>query len=429
MGPFTLLVDGRVHCPRELSTSSLEPTDLLVGGGRILQTGDLRDLARGPLGPALTVIDLEGRSVVPGLVDAHVHLCGGGGEGGFRTRVPRVDLAALVGSGVTSVVGLLGTDAATRTMRDLVASAYALREEGLSAWCYTGNYHIPVQTLTGSVKDDVVFIDPVLGVGELALSDHRSSQPTFEELLRVASEAYVGGLTAGKPGIMHLHMGDGARGLELVRRALVETELPARIWQPTHLNRNRSLWAEAKALAQTPLPPLFDVTAFPADDDPDTLLASAAVLDWLASDLPLGRLSVSSDGGGCLPVFEEGRLVRMGVGSSDTLLQTVRELVSAGLTLREAVSPMTLHPARALGLVNKGWLGAGADADLVVLGDEARPWLVMASGRVMWEGGRLTAAGQGTFGPPSAGGNSQKAWRSQAARESEGGNAATEESR
>lgn len=414
MGSFTLLVDGRVHCPRELSASPKEPTDLLLGGGRVLQMGALRDLVRGPLGAEMKVIDLGGRDVVPGLVDAHVHLGGGGGEGGFRTRVPRVELGALVRSGVTSVVGLLGTDAATRTMRDLVACAYALREEGLSAWCYTGNYHIPVQTLTGSVKDDVVFVDPVLGVGELALSDHRSSQPTFEELLRVASEAYVGGLTAGKPGIMHLHMGDGARGLELVRRALNETELPARIWQPTHLNRNRTLWAEAKALAQTPRPPLFDVTAFPADDDPETLSASAAVLDWLGAGLPFARLSVSSDGGGCLPVFDEGTMVGMGVGSAETLLETVRELVDAGLSLSQAVAPMTLHPARALGLAKKGWLGVGADADLVVL-DGSLPWLVVAGGQVMWEGGRLTAAGRGTFGSLSARG--------------EGGSAATEGSR
>ena len=317
--------------------------------------------------------------------------------------MPRVELASLVQSGVTSVVGVLGTDGATRTMRDLVACAYALRDEGLSAWCYTGNYHLPVLTLTGSVKDDVVFVDPILGVGELALSDHRSSQPTFDELVRVASEAYVGGLTAGKPGIMHLHMGDGSRGLELVRRALAETELPARIWQPTHLNRNRNLWAEAKALATSPRPPLFDVTAFPPDDDPDTLSASAAVLDWLGTGLPFDRLSVSSDGGGCLPVFDEGRLVGMGVGSAESLLQTVRELVAAGLSLAKAVAPVTLHPARALGLSDKGWLGVGAAADLVVLDDALTPWLVMANGRVMMDAGQHTVVGRGTFAPTSAG--------------------------
>src|SRR5690606_19485679 len=84
-------------------------------------------------------VDLEGRLVAPGLVDSHVHLTGGGGEAGFATRVPRVMLSALTSAGVTTVVGVLGTDGATRTVRDLVGATLGLREEGLSAWCYTGN--------------------------------------------------------------------------------------------------------------------------------------------------------------------------------------------------------------------------------------------------------------------------------------------------
>jgi beta-aspartyl-dipeptidase (metallo-type) len=395
---LTLLRNGRLTSP----SHDLEPPcDVLVGGSRILAVGDLGPAAAG-LGASgqPRVIDLGGRPVLPGLIDAHVHLTGGGGEGGFRSRVPRLALDDLVAHGVTSVVGVLGTDGVTRTMRDLVASAYALREEGLSAWCYTGNYAVPVVTLTGAVRDDIVFVDPILGVGELAISDHRSSQPTFDELLRVASDAYVAGLTANKPGVMHLHLGDGARGLELIRRALDETELPARIWHPTHLNRNRALWAEAKALARHPRAPYFDVTAFPPDDDPETLSASAAILDWLDAGLPPERLTMSSDGGGCLPVFEDGRMVAMGVGSSSTLLATLRELVAAGVPIGLAASFVTANPARVLGLEKrgKGRVAAGMDADLLVLEDSGSPWLVMANGVVMVADGRLTGAGRGTFG-------------------------------
>ena len=81
-------------------------------------------------------------------------------------------------------------------------------------------------------------MDAIIGVGEVAISDHRSSQPTLDELLRLASEAHVGGLMSGKAGILHLHVGDGPRGLDLVREALDRSEIPARVFNPTHVNRS-----------------------------------------------------------------------------------------------------------------------------------------------------------------------------------------------
>jgi len=405
MSAFLHLKNGRVLGPESRSAEPWAEVDLLIAHGRIAAIG--KDL--GPLGVTCETLDLEGRHVIPGLVDAHVHLTGGGGEAGFKTRVPRVEVSALSGNGVTSVVGVLGTDGATRTLRDLVASAYAVREEGLSAWCYTGNYAVPVMTLTGSVKDDLVFVEPIVGVGELAISDHRYSQPTLDELLRIASDAYVAGLTAGKSGVMHLHLGDGERGLELVRRALATAEIPARVWHPTHLNRNRRLWAEAKDLARVARPPYFDVTAFPHDDDPDTLSAVEAVLDWVGSGLPADRLTVSSDGGGCLPSFDhDGRMVAMGVGSCSTLLETLRGLVDAGLPLAEAVPFFTRQPAQVLGLRGgvageagpKGVIALGSDADLVVLDGDLRLCHVFARGRAFVRDGGIVRGG--TFeGVPS----------------------------
>jgi len=408
MGAFVLLRNGRiarpagsVQAPGLGSPEPTEPTDILVAHGTIAAIGRDLDIR----GVPLDVVDLAGRHVIPGLVDAHVHLTGGGGEAGFRTRVPRVPLGSLVAAGVTTAVGVLGTDGVTRTLRDLVACALALREEGLSAWCYTGSYAVPVVTLTGSVKDDIVFVDPILGVGELAISDHRSSQPTLDELLRIASDAYVAGLTAGKSGVMHLHLGDGARGLELVARALATSELPARLWHPTHLNRNRSLWAQAKSLAASAhaqgRPPFFDVTAFPDDGDADTLGAAEAVLDWLDQGLPADRLTVSSDGGGCLPTFDaDGCMTAMDVGTPATLLDMVRALVDKGLSLARAVAFVTANPARVLGLDrpdrgHKGHIVAGGDADLVVLGPTLTPWSVMARGRWFMKEGSVVV--RGTF--------------------------------
>jgi len=372
--------------------------DVLVAGERIARVAPAGDLSLpSDLGPT---VDLTGRWLAPGLVDLHVHLTGGGGEAGFSTRVPRVSVATLASAGVTSVVGLLGTDGVTRTTRDLVATALGLREEGVSAWCYTGSYAVPPPTLTGSVKDDIVFVEPIIGVGELAISDHRSSQPTLDELLRVASDAYVAGLTAKKAGLVHLHLGDGERGLELVERALTVAEIPARVWHPTHLNRNPRLFDDAKALARRARKlPWFDLTTFPEHDLDGALSAADAAADWVAAGLPSARLTLSSDGGGCLPTFDaDGRLVRMGVGASATLLEAVRALVSRhGWRVGDALALATRHPAAAAMLPGKGVVAEGADADLIVLDEQLLLESVMARGAWLVQDAALTRRGQGVF--------------------------------
>ncbi|MCB1578578.1 MAG: beta-aspartyl-peptidase, partial [Xanthomonadales bacterium] len=173
-----------------LAPQALGRRHVLVGGGRILALFAADEPAPGGL--ALEVVELDGARLLPGFIDGHVHVTGGGGEGGFATRISPLPLSRYTQSGVTSVIGLLGTDDCARSTRELVASLYALREQGLGAWGYCGGYHLPPTTLTGSVRGDIAFVDPLIGVGELAISDHRSSQPSLDELLRIASEAHVG---------------------------------------------------------------------------------------------------------------------------------------------------------------------------------------------------------------------------------------------
>jgi len=338
------------------------------------------------------VVDLQGARVVPGLVDAHVHVTGGGGECGLHTRVPRIVLSALTRAGVTSCVGTLGTDVTTRTMRELVATTLGLRAEGLGAWCWTGGYAVPVQTLTGAVRDDITFVDPVIGVGELAVSDHRSSQPTFDELVRIAADCHVGGLMTGKAGVLHLHLGDGARGLSMVRRALEETELPARTFHPTHVNRQRFLVDEAIALARRGC--VVDVTAFDPGDE--GVAVEDVVGRWLDEGLPAERLTVSSDGAGCLPTFnEQGELVHMDIGRPDTLTKALQELLRRGRALSDVLPFFTSNVARLLRLTGRGVVVAGGSADLVILGDDDGVRDVLARGRWMVRGGEVVV--RGTF--------------------------------
>lgn len=381
-----LLRNATIYGPAPLGRA-----DLLIAGERILAIAP--DLPPPPPSYGAEIDDLDGAIVIPGLVDAHVHLIGGGGEAGPATRVPPVQLSDLTRAGITTVVGVLGTDGTTRTTADLVARTLGLRDEGLSAYCYTGAYEVPVPTLTGSIRRDLVYVDPILGVGELAISDHRSSQPTFDELVRIASECHVGGMMSGKAGTLHLHLGDGVRGLGLLRQALEVTELPARVFHPTHVNRRRALFDEACALA--PRGVTIDVTAFPDEDDPgECMAAEEAIARYLRAGLPPARLTCSSDGAGCMPVFDgSGRIVAMDVGRATTLLETVRRLLADGFDLPTVLPIFTANVADLLRLPRKGRLQAGADADLAVLGADGQLRDLMARGRWLLRAGEPTVWG------------------------------------
>ena len=386
---LTLLLNADLYAPDALGRRAL-----LIGGGRVLSvTEQAPEIA----GLAVDTIDLEGRRVVPGFVDAHVHVTGGGGEAGPETAAPAPALTAYTTAGVTSVVGLLGTDDTTRSTARLLRQVYALRREGLSAWAWTGGYHLPPTTLTGSVRTDIATVEPILGFGELAVSDHRSSQPTVEEVARVAADCHVAGLMTGKAGVLHLHLGDGARGLALVRQIRDETEIPARTLHPTHVNRRGALLDEAFALASRGV--TVDLTAFPPEHaTSDEVSAADAVVRWLDEGVPLDRLTVSSDGGGCLPQFDaQGALVQMGFATSRALADLLADLVARGVPLDDALRPLTQTPAEHLRLEGKGRLDPGAHADLVVLGTDHRPDAVMARGQ--WHVRDRQPVVRGTFEP------------------------------
>lgn len=324
--------------------------------------------------------DFAGKRLIPGLVDGHAHITGGGGEAGFRTKVPALHLSQYTKAGVTSVIGLLGTDDTTRNLSSLIAQVYALREEGLSAWCYTGGYHIPLQTLTGSVRKDIVHIDPIVGVGELAISDHRSSQPTFDEIARIVGHAHVGGLLTGKAGIVHFHLGDGSKGLDLIEQLLADTELPPRTLNPTHCNRRTGLFEQACEL--TKIGVTIDLTAFPPTGSDDEYSAADAFKLYRDKQLDQSKLTISSDGGGCLPYFDnQGELLQIGYGRCDFLSRTLKQLLDEGLPESEVLPAFTSNAASLLKLHKKGAIKIGNDADLVILDSDNKIESVMALGQ------------------------------------------------
>ena len=381
-----LLLNADLYAPGPLGHRHI-----LIAGAQIVWVGDTVPTLPADL---VDIHDFEGARVIPGLIDCHAHLTGGGGEAGPESRVPPLALSRLTLGGITTVVGVLGTDDTIRTPAELVTTARALSAEGITAYCYTGGYHVPPATVTGSVRADMALIDRVIGVGELAISDHRSSQPTQDELLRVAADAHVGGLMTRKAGIVHLHVGDGERGLAPVRDAIGKTELPAAVFHPTHVNRRKRLFEEACDLTRQGV--AIDITAFPVGPDEDAWPADEALVRYLEAGFPRGAVTISSDAGGCLPVFDaDGRVATMDVGRPSALATTLTRLVARGEPLERVLPAFTSNVARVLRLPHKGHIAPGADADLVTLNPDTTVRDVMAGGAWLVRDGRAVV--RGTF--------------------------------
>lgn len=369
-------------------------THILVGGTRILHLG-----AVSPGGwPEMETIDGRGLLALPGFIDGHVHILGGGGEGGFASRTPELMLSDAILGGVTSLVGCLGTDGLTRSLAALLAKARGLEEEGLSTWVFAGSYGLPVVTATGGVESDLLLIDKILGVGEVAISDHRSSQPTHEELCRLVGDTRRGGMLSGKAGLVNFHLGDGPRGLAPLRRLLEETEIPASQLLPTHINRNPLLLKEGGAYARTG--GLIDLTtsAPPPESGTRQIPAAQALKRLLDEGVPSDRVTMTSDGQGSLPEYDaEGRYSGMGVGKVRSLFEAFREAVrEEEIPLSTALLPFTWNPARILKLPRKGQLSVGNDADLILVDrDTLELHTVIAKGRILMAAGELKV--RGTF--------------------------------
>lgn len=359
---LTLIEGAEIFSPTYLGQQ-----DLLVADGRIAWMGQGLTV---PENWPLHRVDGHGRYLVPGLVDPLAHITGGGGEGGFAFRTPELAASEALKAGVTTLVAALGTDSLTRTPAQVLGKVREFRAAGVSAFMYTGSYHLPVKTLTGKVESDIILIPEVLGVGEVAISDHRSSAPTHDELARLASEARVAGLLAGKSGVSFFHVGDGKGALAPLRVLRDETDIPLRQLYPTHCNRNPWLFAEAIEWGKAGGWVDLTTSSFPDLLEDGERLAADALVEQLAANVPADRITFSSDANASLPRFDgEGRLIEMRCGQIASLWQQCVRATRLGVSLERALAVVTSNPAQALGLGSKGRIGVGQDADLLLVHD------------------------------------------------------------
>lgn len=383
-----LIRSAEVYAPEPLGRK-----DVLIGFGKILKIGDR--LAEEYGGLEVEVLDADGCILTPGFVDQHVHVIGAGGEAGFFSRTPEMQVSAIVRHGITTVVGLHGTDGTARNIEALYAKVCALEQEGITARMLTGSFEMPSATLTGSVRRDMIFIDKVIGA-KTAVSDRRSSQPSREDIEKLLAQAYTGGLVSGKRGYTHFHMGVGRRRLDMLADIIRETEIPPYLIIPTHVNRDEALFVQAMELAK--MGAVIDITSgiAPEYGFEGTIKPSDAIRRCLENGVDIRNVTMSSDANGSMAVYDaEGRFVGLCVTTVETMHKEFRDLaLTKDMPLETALRPVTSSPAAAIGMYPaKGCVREGSDADLIIMDKDLSILKVFAMGKLAADGGEALLKG------------------------------------
>jgi beta-aspartyl-dipeptidase (metallo-type) len=361
---ITVLKKADVFAPEPKGLKEIILIGNLVGNiGDDLNSAILKDF-----GVPVEFIDCGGCLVMPGLIDPHMHLLGGSGEEGFSSQTPEIALSEILSAGNTTIVGTLGVDTTMKTLAGLLSKVKGLEEEGLSAFMYTGGYNVPPSTLTGTVRNDVMFINEIIAAGEVAISDERSTEPEERELARMVQEVYVGGLLSRKSGVTHFHVGEKDTRLRLLATLVDNFKIIPSCLYATHIERSSALINEGIRLSEKGI--WLDMDTVEED-----LPRNLATFKELGGDI--GRLTISSDASGSSP---------------KTRFSQIAACAKEGiLPLEQLLCLATRNVASALKLTKKGALEPGLDADVLIV--EKQTWKIrhlIARGIVLIRDGAMT---------------------------------------
>ncbi len=376
-----LIKNAKTYAPDYLGIK-----DILTGGEKILKIADNINIPEELLEE---VIEAEGKILIPGLIDGHVHIAGAGGEGGPATRTPEMKLEKMIEGGVTTVIGCLGTDGFTRSPESVLMKVKSLRKQGVSAWMWIGAYQVPTPGFFGDPGKDIALIEEIIGAGEISISDHRSSHASIGELIKLASHVRVGAMLGDKSGIINFHMGDAKNPFRTIHEIVEKSELKYKQFLPTHCNRNHHIFEDSKTYGKKGW---IDITAssYPYYTDVE-VKPSKAVAGLLAAGVPAEHITMTSDANGSLPGFdEEGNLVRLEMGDPASVFREIRDTIkNEKVDFEIALMTATSNPARILKLPAKGFIKENFDADIVLLNENLEMETMIARGKLMMHKGNI----------------------------------------
>lgn len=361
---LTVITNADVFAPEPLGRN-----DLLLLGSKIIKIGkNLRSIPNLEVFGDVEVIDAQGAFVVPGYIDQHVHIAGGGGAAGYGSRGPEVTFSECMIAGTTTVIGCMGIDTVTRSPIDLVAKARSLKFRGMSAYVYTGGFNVPPTLITDNVRKDIWLVPEIIGIGEAAVSDFRGRHQTPQELAQLFTDVLVAGRMSGKAGVVHLHLGPNQTGLDPVLAAVKLGEIPIEYILPTHFNRTEKLMQQAHEWAG--MGGFVDVSSnLEPPHYPGSTNAAEAVARLIGEGMSEERITLSTDGNGVHTLYGYETAHRFPLS---LLHRDVRAMVQEhGVPLATALKAVTSNVARATKLNHKGRIAEGNDADLLLMDPES----------------------------------------------------------
>lgn len=382
MPQVTLIRNAHVYSPDDLGVC-----DVLMANGRFLAVGKALDVKF----PEMETLDAKGKILTPGFFDQHIHVTGGGGEGGPVSRCPELNLSELVACGTTNVVGVAGTDFISRSIENLLAKVRSLSEEGVNTWMYTSNYRYPPTTMSDSVAKDIFMVPECLGV-KIAIGDHRSSFPTIDELMHLLADIRLAGMISGKVGVLHIHSGDIPGAFDMYQE-IVARGFPIKHIRPTHCSRARHVFDGAVKFAKAGGYVDFTTGASCCFGEDSSLAFTEAIEAGVDPKL----LTMSSDGHGSMPRFDEkGNMVGLAVCGIDCNLAAVKNLIlKHKVDIPTALGFITRNVADSHGLKDQGRIAMGAVANALIFDEDLNLMDVYAKGRCMMRSGEILV--KGTF--------------------------------